>query len=277
MDTALAARIEAMTGSRPLRSQRLRTGGYTRAGKWTVEFADGSRVFVKESAEPLERVVYEQVKAPFLPRLIGADEGLLVLDDLTDALWPPPYPDDVSALFITLDALAATAPPAALPELPKPSPGLWERLIGYADRLTGLGACSAEWLEQALPQLIAAEARFAPAGDSLVHGDIYSGNLCFTGGRSVLVDWACARRGNHWFDRGMAWISVEIEGGRAPALDAPDEATLAAFIAGDWALSLTHPRPSSIDPDAGLEAAQLNDLRHGLSWFARAAGLPPPA
>jgi hypothetical protein len=54
-----------------------------------------------------------------MPKFLGAfDEGdvtLIVLEDLSDAEWPPPWsPRGIDAVLASLDALRRTTPPQGL-------------------------------------------------------------------------------------------------------------------------------------------------------------------
>jgi hypothetical protein len=111
----LAARL----GVRPLR--RVAGGGYTLMEHWLVELADETRAFAKVAVdEPTagflrdEHKVYSQVEASFLPELVGWDDDgerpILVLEDLTQGHWPPPWREgDVDAVIDALGAAAAMA------------------------------------------------------------------------------------------------------------------------------------------------------------------------
>ena len=96
--------------------------GYTPAKRLLVTFEDGSTAFAKvavneSTAEWLavEHVVYSQVEGSFLPRFLGYDDAepaLLLLEDLSEAHWPPPWPDgSVAAVLEALEIIAATWPP----------------------------------------------------------------------------------------------------------------------------------------------------------------------
>lgn len=197
-------------------------GGYTRAGKWLATFPDGSRVFVKAAEDELalrmasvELIVHESVSGPFLPRLIDAWEGdgrtALVLEDLSSAYWPPPYPEDVGPVFHALGNVARATPPPGLRRLDDRAETPW-------DAVRKLGVCSSEWLNRAIEPLREAERAFSVAGEELVHYDVWSDNLCFADRGVVLVDWAAARVGNRWIDVGYAVLSILAEGGTPPAL-----------------------------------------------------------
>jgi hypothetical protein len=94
-------RVAAAAG-RPLRSLRpVETRGYAAAFHAIAELDDSTTAFVKAGAEEItseflrdELRFYESVRAPFMPELLGLDEGdppLLLIEDLSAARWPPPW------------------------------------------------------------------------------------------------------------------------------------------------------------------------------------------
>jgi hypothetical protein len=89
----------------------------------------------------------------------------------------------------------------------------------------------------------------------------------------VLVDWACARRGNPALDVAFAILSVRTEGARVPDLDLADEPALAALISGHVAVEASSPAPDWAPEGSTLRADQLGDLRHALTWAAETLGL----
>lgn len=282
----LAARIAAATGDRLAWSAPVR-GGYTPAIRRRVRLARLGPAFAKLATDEataaalrLEHFVLSGVAAPFLPRVLAWDGGgerpLLVLEDLGAARWPPPWrAGDLDALLVTLDALASIAPPPGVPALGggRPPESDWARIAADPEPFLALGVGSRRWLERVLPDLIAAELAFDLGGDALVHGDIYSGNLCHAERGPILVDWGCARRGNPAFDRGMLLVSAKAEGVSLPDLLLPD-ARLAAVMSGIAAYGATLP---PFAPGTSIRAQQLNDLRTAsLPWALAALDLPPP-
>jgi hypothetical protein len=261
-------------------------GGYTRAPKWRAPLRNGGTVFVKAAEEeelvlrPLlaEMLVYESVRGPFLPVVheLHAEHGraVIVLEDLRDAQWPPPYPEDVQPLFAALDAVAASSPPPCLRRLSARPEGAWQRFALDPGRLLALGLCSPDWLERALPLLSEAEARVPAAGDELVHFDVWADNLCYTERGAVLVDWAEARIGNAAIDVAFALLTLRVAGVVPPRVD--DEPALAAFVTGVVATEASAPPPPWAHPGSKLREDQLADLRVALPWAAAALGLPPP-
>jgi aminoglycoside phosphotransferase (APT) family kinase protein len=281
----LGEALERIAGARPLRWRSV-GGGHTRASRWRVGLADGGSVFVKvprdeRSLHDFERElrVYENVRGAFLPAFVGASRGgpaMLVLEDLGGARWPPPWPDDVSDLFAALEAIAGTPAPRQLPRLPAERATYWERIARDPECVVALGACSPAWLEHALPALIEAESRLDPSGDALVHFDVWSANVCFARRGAVLVDWGAASIGNRWFDVAFALLALRTDGVAPPAIDFPDEAAFAAYLAGHDAWSASSPPASGLVDFETLRAGWLQDLGAALPWAAGQLGLPPP-
>jgi hypothetical protein len=239
-------------------------GGYTRARKWRVTLDDGTRLFAKE-ASATEIAVYEAIVADFLPRVHEVRDGLLLLEDLADAQWPPPYPADSSALFTALEKVAAAAAPRELPRLRDGSS--WRAVADEPRPLLALGLCSARWLERALPALIEAEARLPLRGEALVHYDVWAHNLCFADRGVVLVDWATAHIGNPRIDLAFALLSLRVEGEPTPPVE--DEPALAAYVTGVVATEAVKPPPDWAAEGTNIREDQKSDLAVALPWVAQ--------
>ena len=218
--------------------------------------------------------MFESVTGAFLPSVhairVAAGQNLLVLEDLSAAHWPPPYPDDVAPLFSALDELAATSPPPELRLLQDQR--RWEVVADDPAPLLRLGLCSAAWLERALPVLVEAEARVPMLGTGLVHYDVWAENMCFAERGAVLVDWAEACIGNPRIDLAFALLSLHVEGAAYPAVD--DEPALAAFVTGAVAAEAVLPPPEWAQPGSTLREDQRNDLAVALPWVAQQLGRP---
>lgn len=264
------------------------TRGYTPAERWLVRFADGSSAFVKAAVNDdtaawlrSELVVYSALEAGFLPRFLGWDEGLwpaLVLEDLSTAVWPPPWSSgSVAQVLTALDAVSAAPPPDGLSRLEDLRALLdgWPAVAADPGPFLSLGLCTAAWLEAVLPALIEASSAAVLGGDKLLHLDVRSDNICFRAGGAVLVDWNHAVIGNPMFDLAFWLPSLAMEGGPEPdelAGDAPDMSDLAALSASYFAARAGLP-PVPAAP--GVRPLQLAQLRVALPWALRALELPP--
>ena len=276
-----------MTGAEPVRWAEILSGGYgSNSAHWRVELSDGDSAFVKVALDDMaagwlrdERRLYTSLEAPFLPNLVGWYEGaqqtLLVLEDLSDAEWPPPWREGrVDAVLATLELLAETPAPSGLPTLESLRERLngWELVAEDPEPLLATGLCSRAWLEAELPALREAGATCDLGGDSLVHLDVRSDNLCFRDGRVVLVDWNLACAGNPLVDL-VGWLpSLRLEGGPEPWELLPDSRGLAALIAGYFASRAGLPAPPTAPRVRPFQRAHAEVAR---PWAAREPGLPP--
>ena len=281
-------RIGELAGRRVHVVEAVPGRGYTPAQRLLVRFEDGSTAFAKvavneSTAEWLaaEHVVYSQVEGAFLPRFAGYDEtepAVLLLEDLTRAHWPPPWPGGaVAAVLVALEQVAATPPPDGVPSIDvyrEEILGGWRLVELDPGPFLSLDFCSVEWLSGALPTLRAAAESAPVEGESLLHFDVRSDNIALVGDRAVLVDWNWACIGNPVLDR-AAWApSLHVEGGpdlRELVPDCPPG--FAALLAGFWAARVGRPAPPGAAP--GLRDLQLAQLGVVLPWAVEALGLPP--
>jgi hypothetical protein len=277
--------VAQAVGAQPVRWEPASGSGYgINTSRWRVELADGGSVFVKVALDDLaagwlrqEHNVYASVAAPFIPQLRGwhdAEQTLLAMEDLSDAHWPPPWPQHgVPAVLAALDEVHAAAPPPGLgrlEELREPLDG-WPRIAADPAPCLSLGLCSAEWLDGALLELAAASAACELAGDAFLHLDVRSDNLCLVDGRAVLVDWNWANVGNPLIDV-VAWLpSLRLEGGPEPWEIVSDSRGLSALMAGFFLSLAGLPAPAT--------APKVRDIQRrqgevALAWAARELGLP---
>ena len=273
---------------RPPEHWRRTTGGYTPASRWAVTFSDGASAFVKGATTPataqwlgFERAFYETVRASFVAAMLGWDDAgpwpVLVLEDLSNAAWPPPWDNArVAAVLETLGAVARTAGPPGLPPLIGRAPKMfrgWDEVASDPAPFLSLGLCSTAWLDEALPRLAASQQMELCEGAGLVHFDVRSDNLCFAEGRTVLVDWNLPCIGNPLFDVAFWLPSLEFEGGPAPEEVSEEASSFAGMVAGYFAANAGKP----LIPDAPfVRRVQREQLSTALPWAARSLGLPPP-
>ena len=285
---ALCERITLLMGAPPV-AWKHASGGYTHAERWSVRLADGRAAFIKAAVDAAtagwlrtEYGFYRNVHGPFMPGLLGWDDGqhpILALEDLSDADWPPPWRSGmVSSVLDAVAALHKAEPPDGLPGLESYRDELacWGRVRAEPDGFLGLGLCSREWLHAALPEFLAAEADAVLQGQSIVHFDLRSDNVCVRNGRAFLVDWNWACLGNPAVDVAF-WIpSLAAEGGSEPEdvlPTAPGVPELAAMVAGYLAWNATKP---DLRPGCVLRTNQRNWLRAALHWSARTLDLARP-
>ena len=287
-DAARAARaIRAVPASwRPVTRR-----GQTAAARWVATLPDGSTRFVKiahtdDTASWIrdEHLFYARAgRRSYLPELLGWDDDgerpALVLEDLSPASWPPPWsPDRVDAVVRCLLEVADSLPPPDLPDASNSQFSLdaWPEVAADPAPFLSLGLCSERWLLRHLPTLSAASAAASFQGDRLLHFDVRSDNLCFRGGRALLIDWNFACLGNPIFDI-AAWLpSLHAEGGPEPEqlLETTDEvASMASLLAGNFGWRGARP---DIPEAPHVRPLQRFQAATALPWAARALGLPSP-
>ena len=281
------ARINALAGAPAVRFRRA-VGGYSPAERWSVTLADGRRVFAKIGGDPLtagwlrtERKVYAALgRRDFMPAVRGWDDGarpLLLLEDLSDCRWPPPW--DAAGIDQVLAALArlrAADPGGALPPLSATNPelaGSWRRAAAAPAEFLALGLASKRWLRGSAGALIAAAEGAQLDGPYPTHMDVRSDNLCFRGGQALLVDWNHAVLAAPDVDIACWLPSLHAEGGPAPEEILPHGGPLAAVISGYFA---EHAGKPPIPTAPRVRKVQAQQLRTALPWAARALGLPTP-
>jgi aminoglycoside phosphotransferase (APT) family kinase protein len=121
--------------------------------------------------------------------------------------------------------------------------------------------------------LIAASAEAPIAGDSLIHLDIRSDNLCFRDDRALVVDWNHATVANSDLDIAFWLPSLHSEGGPPPESVLANVPELAAWVAGFFC-SRAGGDPIAEAPH--VRPLQVEQARTALPWAARSLGLPPP-
>jgi hypothetical protein len=253
--------------------------GWSRNEHWTIACTDGTRAFLKvASLEPSpqwvrdEVHVYECVDGPFMPRFLGWEDGeepLLVLEDVSvGARVPPPWEEgDVEAVLAALQEAAAAEVTGELP--PLGSLAGWHDVARDPAPFLSLELVSPGWLESALPVLLDASDRTPLEGDSLVHCDVRSDNLCLREGRAVLFDWNHACIGNATLDVAFWLPSLKLEGGPDPQEVGGDE--FAVVVAGFFAAHAGLPPPEGAPLVRGFQRAQ---LEVALPWACAVVGLP---
>ncbi len=267
-------------------------GGYTRAERKIVTLENGERVFLKAATDTdtadwlrAEHKVYKNLSAPFLPKFIGFEDDqknpVLILEDLSRSDWSVSWDKHrVKQVLDVLEKMSKIALPGGfkLPclEEKRYEFASWKLVEKNPDQFLQLGLCSKTWLDRALPQLIEIDQKAPLSGNSLLHFDIRSDNICFTDDQIVLVDWNWACKGNSHFDL-IAWLpSLMLEGGPSPDEIFPEaengDFKLGALLAGFWAFQAGQPPPH---PGSTVRKLQLNQLKVILPWALSGLNLPP--
>jgi hypothetical protein len=278
------ARAEAVLGWRPT-SWRPVFCGYTPARRYAV--AGGARrAFVKVASNRTTAIMlrrearaYGAAQGPFMPRFIGwaddAETPLLAIEDLSEAVWPPPWTTaQIDQVLAQIEAMHALRPDLPLEsDLNPDALDGWSQVARDRRPFLSLGAASPSWLDAMLPALREAEAACRADGEALCHFDLRSDNICFAAGGAKFVDWAAASRGAPALDLGFWLPSLQLEGGPPPEAILPGHPEVAAAVSGYFAARAGLPIIPAAPRVRDIQRAQLTT---SLPWAARALGLPPP-
>lgn len=262
------------------------SGGFSSAGLWKIDLGN-RKLFVKASTTDdtarflrNEMRVLGEVEAAFLPEVIAYDDDgslpILILEDLSDAHWPPPWnTSQIDLCFETLEEIARTPPPIQL--CPAAAgldfAGYWPAIAEDPTRFLGLGVVTSDWLKSTLDALIELACDADLSGHQLLHGDIRSDNMCFAD-RVVVVDWNWAAVGNPALDV-VAWLpSLHLEGGPAPWEVLTGQPDMVSAVAGFFLSHATKPRPNDVRAD--IRQFQRDQGAVCLAWLAHELGIPGP-
>ena len=267
-------------------------GGQTAASRWVATLPDGTTRFVKiahtdDTASWIrdEHLFYALAgRRAYLPEFLGwRDDGarpVLVLEDLSEATWPPPW---TAGEVRGGAAMPAARWPTASrrPTCPTPATASGPSTPGPRSRPTPNRSCGSACARRrgSSGTSTRCRRRRRPPGSTataLLHFDVRSDNLCLREGRAVLIDWNFACLGNPVFDV-AAWLpSLHAEGGPAPehVLDTTDEvACIASLLAGNFGWRGAQ---ADIAEAPHVRPLQRKQAATALPWAARALGLPPP-
>jgi phosphotransferase family enzyme len=295
MEPEIAERVRRGVGWQPTAWLPVEHQGFTGNQRWIVEFDNGRSAFVKAAVDEMtaawlrsEYRVYSRIQGPFLPQMLGWDPGgdfpLLILEDLSVGVWPPPWTGEfIRAVQASLDDVHASPSPDGLPSLEDQRDELsgWHQVAANPDPFLSLGLCTERWLAGSLSTLLAASDDCVLQGKALLHMDVRSDNVCIRGGRALLVDWNWASIGNPTVDVATWLPSLSMEGGPSPEDILPEAAPEAAIVSGFFAARAGLPPPAD-EPGAvpgqweRIRAVQLAQLREALPWSARSLELPQP-
>jgi hypothetical protein len=280
-DAALLDRVGDMLGKRPV-SWRRTTGGYSRAHRWIVGFEDASSCFMKAGASEFTAgairaefdKVYSQIDAEFLAGVIAYEDDaaspLLLLEDLSRGHWPPPWSaKHVRQVLDALSLVHAIEPPSPLQAFDREKwldEASWRTVGPDPLPFLSLGLCTEGWLNRALPVLMDAADNALCDGNSFLHLDVRSDNLCLLGTRTVLVDWNWATTGNALLDAAFWLPSLSAEGGPIPEAVMPGQPELASSYPGT-----SRRKPACRQSPRLLESGRSSSLSCGMRFRGRFA------
>lgn len=163
-------------------------GGFTHTHLSRVFMVDGRTAIAKAATDQrtAEDVRYEhgvlsRYALDFMPRVVAFADGelpLLVIEDLSDARWPPPWPA-VEPFFTIVDQLGEVDADADVLPLRDDKLPTWEQVLAKHEAVERMGGVPSGWLEMAAPVLAASAARATVEGTKLLHADIWHSNVCF--------------------------------------------------------------------------------------------------
>ncbi|QUQ66392.1 phosphotransferase family protein [Kutzneria sp. CA-103260] len=281
----LTQRLTRAIGTPVVRVTPFTGGGYTPARRMIVELSDGTAVFAKQGVNEYtagairrEHTNYRRLRGSFLPRLVGWDDDgdvgpILVLEDLSRAVWPPPWSvDRVRRVLDTITEIAEQPVPDGLAALEFDGVGGgWREVAEDPEPFLSLGMCTSAWLDRALPVLLAAAESAPLKGDRVIHFDVRSDNLCFDGDRTLFVDWNHACLANPEVDRTFLMPSMVSEGGPQPEQVGTFQPEMVAVVAGFFACRAGLP---PVPGGPGVRGVQRTQLEAALPWATRVLGLP---
>jgi len=286
--------LTALLGEPILASMPI-SSGFTAALVYRISLAGGRSAVAKVapwSAEReqvltglrIEAQVLSCLAAPFLPRLLIADDslGALVIEDLGTAGWLPhgtewnwPIPPQAAAecIWRTAEAIRVLPVPPGLPTGHSGLSTVWDR-VEELDRAP-MGIDEA-WWRQTGPLLRQAAAEHDFAVSVLVHGDFKGANLCLRDGYVVAVDWSGAHVGDPSTDVLEAAIWLRMAGVRVlppglqmlPLLAVYGGLLVQEFLTLDWKPDVHGQRARDLKRRTALEA---------LTGFSELIGVASPA
>jgi hypothetical protein len=256
-------------------------GGYSATQRWIMTTSSGTSVFAKigmtvPSRENIleEIAVYKRLYLSCMPRVLGWDteSPLLVLEDLSSCVWPPPWNDSLidDVLRTINDLHSAQVPLEEYGERHGTPTGWWQQVAANSAPFLRLEIVSGAWLQRALPALIEYESLCSPAGSSVCHFDLRSDNLCLSPRGVVVIDWSHACLGNPELDVGLFLPGLAYEDRLVPETILANAPGIAAWVSGFYAVHASKP----FIPTAPLvRSMQRHYLETSLAWAIRALHL----
>ncbi|BBM86374.1 phosphotransferase [Candidatus Uabimicrobium amorphum] len=277
------SRIEKIAGTR-IENYSLATTGYTPALRLVCQGKD-SRFFAKvgvtsATSQFLRReiAVYKKLNEDFMPKLVGYDESevdpILIIEDLSHCHWPPMWNQNYIELVLEqVEKMHNTqVDMESFLQVHGEWNSSWKEVEKNPRPFLSIGFADEKWLTKNLPLLIENEMSCSPEGNSFIHLDLRSDNICFTENKCLIIDWNHSCLGNAKLDLGFWLPSLAYEGGPNPEEILPDAPEIAAWISGFFAANAGLPM---IKDAPHVRTVQKKQLRTSLAWAIRALGLEP--
>ena len=264
--------------------------GLSAAHRFSVRLDDGSRVFVKAATDEdtsrwlhTEHLVLSTMSSAIMPRIVAWLQPVdawpvLITEDLSHAYWPASHAGvtwregDFDLVFAAIDHLSSLPANPALRTLVNRRSSIWSTIAAKPDPFLRLGLCSDRWFANAIDVLIDAERNADIMGESFVHGDIRSDNICLLGSQVKFVDWSHAARGSSTYNLAQVLPTLHLEGGPPPYEVMPNGGSHAALMCASSVQRL--------GADQGMPGWLKDVFKRliaiQLEWAASSLGLPKP-
>lgn len=264
--------------------------GLSAAHRFSVKLDDGTRVFVKAATDDdtakwlsTEHLVLSTTATELVPRVVAWIEPrdawpVLITEDLSHAYWPASHAGvtwrngDFDLLFAAIEKLSSLPAHPALRALVNRRTPLWSAIATKPESFLQLGLCSDRWFGNAIDVLAAAERNTDLSGDTFIHGDIRSDNICILGSQVKFVDWSHAARGSSTYNLAQVLPTLHLEGGPIPFDVMPNGGGHAALMCAD----LIRRRATDQGMPGWLKDVFTRLIAIELEWAARCLALPNP-
>ena len=264
--------------------------GLSAAHRFSVKLDDDTRVFVKAATDDdtarwlhTEHLVLSTTPVELMPGVVAWIEPhdgwpVLITEDLSHAYWPASHAGvtwrngDFDLLFAAIERLSSLPANPELRSLVNRRSAIWSTIAAKPEFFLQLGLCSDRWFGNAIDALIEAERNVDVMGDTFIHGDIRSDNICILGTQVKFVDWSHAARGSETYNLAQVLPTLHLEGGPLPYDVMPNGGSHAASICASSAQRLVtdHGMPGWLkDVFKRLVAIELE-------WASSCLGLPKP-
>ena len=264
--------------------------GLSAALRFSVKLDDDTRVFVKAATDEdtsawlrTEHLVLSTTPLDLVPGIVAWIEPrdgwpVLLTEDLSHAYWPASHAGvawrngDFDLLFAAIERLSSLPANPALRALVNRRSSMWSTIAAKPESFLKLDLCSDRWFGNAIDALIDAERNVDVMGDTFIHGDIRSDNICILGSQVKFVDWSHAARGSDTYNLAQVLPTLHLEGGPIPYDVMPNGGSHAASSCANLIrrLDADHAMPGWLkDVFKRLIAIELE-------WAASCLGLPKP-